>query len=106
DTGDVHVHNLNCWFAVSEPEQLSWEAYRMSDERRARERGGGKEIKQDLERLEKDVEKLEEIERERYKLIVNKKEHDGPEHLIKGRQILELAGSAPDWGANPLGSGG
>lgn len=78
----------------------------MSDELREREREVEKEIKHDLERLEKDVEKLEEIERERYKLIVNKKEEDWSERHIKGRQILELAGSPPDWVVNQLVPGG
>jgi Multiubiquitin len=42
-----------------------------------------------------------------YKLIVNKSEKDWPERHIKGKQILELAGSPPDWVVNQLvpGSG-
>jgi hypothetical protein len=42
-----------------------------------------------------------------YKLIVNKSEKNWPERHIKGKQILELAGSPPDWVVNQLvpGSG-
>lgn len=64
------------------------------------------QLKKDEERLEKDIEKLEEIERERYKLIVNREEKDWPERNIKGRQILELAGSPADWVVNQLVPGG
>jgi hypothetical protein len=79
----------------------------MSEELREREREVEGEIKRDLERLEKDVEKLEEIEHEHsYKLIVNKAEKEWPERYIKGRQILELAGSPPDWIVNELVPGG
>ena len=79
-----------------------------------RKREVEKEIKYDLERLEedkerleKDIEKLEEIERERFKLIVNREEKDWPERYIRGRQILDLAGSPADWVVNQLvpGSG-
>ena len=77
-----------------------------------RKREVEKEIKHDLERLEKDErkleedeEKLEEIERERFKLIVNREEKDWPERHIKGRQILELAGSPADWVVNQLVTG-
>ena len=80
----------------------------MSDELREREREVEKEIKRDIERLEKDEEKLEEIERERreHRLIVNKVEKEWPKRHIKGRQILELAGSPPDWVVNELVPGG
>ena len=37
-----------------------------------------------------------------HKLIVNKSEKDWPERFIKGKQILELAGSPPDWVVNEL----
>jgi hypothetical protein len=42
-----------------------------------------------------------------YKLIVNKSEKNWPERHLKGKQILELAGSPPDWVVNQLvpGSG-
>jgi len=83
----------------------------MSDELREREREVELEIKRDEERLrddegrlERDIEKLEAMEHEHttYRLIVNKQEKDWPERYIKGRQILELAGSPPDWVVNEL----
>jgi hypothetical protein len=42
-----------------------------------------------------------------YKLIVNKDQKEWPERFIKGKQILELAGSPSDWVVNQLvpGSG-
>jgi hypothetical protein len=84
---------------------------RMSDEQREREREVEREIVRDEERLkddegrlERDIEKLEAMEHEHhpYKLIVNKEEKDWPERHIKGRQILELAGSPADWVVNQL----
>ena len=79
----------------------------MSEELRAREREIERDIKHDLERLEQDVEKLEEVEHGHpYKLIVNKAEKEWPERYIKGRQILELAGSPLDWIVNELVPGG
>lgn len=83
----------------------------MSDELREREHEIEREIKHDEERLrrdeeclERDVEKLEAIKHEHhpYRLIVNKEEKEWPERYIKGRQILELAGSPPDWVVNEL----
>ncbi len=82
----------------------------MPDDQQEREREVEQEIrrdeerlKQDEERLERDIEKLEEIEHRRpYKLIVNKQEKEWPERHIKGRQILDLAGSAADWVVNQL----
>jgi hypothetical protein len=83
----------------------------MSDELREREHEVEQEIrrdeerlKHDEERLEGDIKKLEAMEHEHhpYKLIVNKEEKDWPERYIKGRQILELAGSPPDWVVNQL----
>lgn len=79
----------------------------MANEQEENEREVENEIKRDLERLEKDVEKLEEIEHEHhYNLIVNREEKDWPERHIKGRQILELAGSPADWVVNQLVPGG
>jgi len=87
------------------------EVYRMSDELREREREVEREIvhdeerlKDDEQRLERDVERLEAIEHEHhsYRLIVNKEEKGWPEPHIKGRQILKLAGSPPDWVVNEL----
>ncbi|MGA2833648.1 MAG: multiubiquitin domain-containing protein [Terracidiphilus sp.] len=87
------------------------EVDRMSDELREREHEVEREIrrdeerlKQDEERLEGDIKELEAIEHEPhpYKLIVNKGEKDWPERYIKGRQILELAGSPADWVVNEL----
>jgi len=83
----------------------------MSDELREREHEVEQEIrrdeerlKHDEERLEGDIKRLEAMEHEHhpYKLIVNKEEKDWPERYIKGRQILELAGSPPDWVVNQL----
>jgi hypothetical protein len=87
----------------------------MSDELQERERVLEREIKhdeqrlkQDEERLERDIEKLEALEHEHgpYKLIVNKHEKEWLERYIKGRQILELAGSPQDWVVNQLVPGG
>jgi hypothetical protein len=79
----------------------------MADEQVESKREVEKEIKHDLERLEKDIEKLEEIEHEhRYKLIVNREEKDWPERHIKGCQILTLAASPADWVVNQLVPGG
>lgn len=86
----------------------------MADEMREREHEVEQEIrrdeerlKHDEERLEGDIKKLEAMEHEHhpYKLIVNKEEKDWPERYIKGRQILELAGSPPDWVVNELVAG-
>lgn len=86
----------------------------MSDEMREREHEVEQEIrrdeerlKHDQERLEGDIKKLEAMEHEHhpYKLIVNKEEKDWPERYITGRQILELAGSPPDWVVNELVAG-
>jgi hypothetical protein len=83
----------------------------MSDERRQGEHEIELEIKHDLERLkhdeerlEGDIKKLEAVEQEHrpHKLIVNKVEKEWPERSIKGRQILELAGSPSDWVVNEL----
>lgn len=86
----------------------------MSDDLREREREVEQEIvrdeqrlREDEARLEKDIKKLEAIEHKHhpYKLIVNKEEKDWPERYIKGRQILDLAGSPPDWIVNELVAG-
>lgn len=66
-------------------------------------------IKHDVERVEKleiELEQVEEHEHHIYKLIVNRIDKEWPERYIKGRQILELAGSPPDWIVNELVPGG
>jgi hypothetical protein len=86
----------------------------MSDEQRESEHELRREIKHDEERvkhdeerLARDRERLEAAERERhYDLIVNKQEKKWPERYIKGRQILVLAGSPPNWVVNQLFPGG
>jgi hypothetical protein len=87
------------------------EVYKMTDELREREHEVEQEIvrdekrvREDEGRLERDIKKLEAMEHEHhpYRLIVNKEEKDWPERFIKGRQILELAGSPPDWVVNEL----
>jgi hypothetical protein len=47
-------------------------------------------------------EQVQKQEHPAYKLIVNKDEKDWPERFIKGSQILQLAGSPPDWVVNEL----
>jgi hypothetical protein len=79
----------------------------VSDELREIEReikGDEEQVRRDEERLERDVEKLEVARHEdrSYRLIVNGEEKRWPDQFIKGRQILKLAGSPPDWIVNEL----
>lgn len=48
----------------------------------------------------------EQEKKHEFKLIVNKKDQEWPHQFIKGKEILQLAGSPADWVVNQLVPGG